>query len=134
MENHSKPKPRKNQNQRILTYLLVVAILVLLFASNPSVADHRDAVSKKVKKTMQRAAANATNSDDDSAGAQLGGMLGGAVASRIVDQLIDRKNFLFFSFTTYNGDEKIIGLGILGNVFLSKEVERRFGDIEHDSN
>jgi hypothetical protein len=127
-ENGSNAMPGNGRNTNLLKYLLIAGVLVLLFASNPNVEAHRDAVSQKVKKIMQRAVADTTNIDGDfaKAGAQLGAMLGGALAGKIVDEVVDRKNFVFFSLTTitFNGEEKVIGLGILGNVFLSSKVEQ----------
>lgn len=78
----------------------------------------------------------AANENDENAlgkaGTEIGLMLGKEIVNKFVEELVERKNFLFFSLTTveYQGDEKIIGLGIFGNVFISDDVERGLEDMK----
>ena len=113
-------------------YILFILLLALLFASNPGLQDHRDAVSAKINRLLAKEISkdDTTGNTLDGAGAQLGQMLGSMVINKVVENAVQRKNYLFFSLTSFeiNGDEKIIGFGILGNVFITNHVDQKFNE------
>ncbi len=113
-------------------YILCILLLALLFASNPGLQDHRDAVSAKINRllTKEIAASDTKGNTLDKAGGQLGLMLGSLVINKVVENAVQRKNYLFFSLTSFelNGDEKIIGFGILGNVFITNHADQKFNE------
>ena len=55
----------------------------------------------------------------------LGMMLGTTLAEGLINNMVSRDNYLLFSLTkvTFDGESKIIGIGILGNVFLTGKVD-----------
>jgi|SRR6185503_10337985 len=121
-----------NSNRNTWKYILFILLLALLFASNPSLQDHRDAVSAKVNRLLGQEIAERDTTENtlDHAGAQLGQMLGTMIINKVVENTVQRKNYLFFSLTNFEsgGDEKIIGFGILGNVFITNRVDQKFNE------
>ena len=53
-------------------------------------------------------------------------MFGNSLVEGIVKEVVKKKDYFFFSLTSieYNGYEKVIGIGIMGNVHISEEVEK----------
>jgi hypothetical protein len=133
------PSPERPVNRPFyVKYVLIGVVFIVLLASNPGLDDHRAAVTAKINKLMQHEV-NKDTSDTGilgEAGKQFGLMLGGVVVNKVVEQMVERKNFLLFSLTTfeYDGKEKIIGVGLLGNVFISKEIDNQFEDVKNGMN
>ena len=99
-------------------FLIVIGfILVTLMVTNPSNAEHKEAVKEKVSAAFEN------NNTDGNAFQKLGEQLGQTIGMVIIDKMIKRENFLLFSLTKSkflddNEKEKIIGVGILGKVYL----------------
>jgi len=110
------------------TLILTVVLSATALFTNPQPERHKEAVKSKLSAFMQQGMKESltqTDNEWEQAGQALGLMLGGALVDRIVEELIATDNFLLFSTTRLNwdGDSKIIGLGIFGNVFLSKDID-----------
>jgi hypothetical protein len=110
------------------TLILTALFCTVAFLTNPQPERHKEAVKSKLSTFMQQGMKESltqTDNEWEQAGQALGLMLGGALVDRIVEELIATDNFLLFSTTRLNwdGDSKIIGVGIFGNVFLSKDID-----------
>lgn len=119
----------------ILLSILLVAILIF---SNPSEENHIESVKNKVKMAFKKKMAsemieNESNSMQ-SLGKGLGLLFGDAVIDKMADGFISRDNYFLFSITKadYKGENKIIGLGLLGNVFISDEISKIFNKDEEE--
>lgn len=112
--------------------LLAVLLFSVVIFSNPSEENHIESVKTKLKKAFKKKMNSELTENQDDAFATLGNGLGLLLGDTFIDKLTDgfvsRKNYILFSLTNveYNGEDKIIGLGILGNVFLSDEIETIF--------
>ena len=53
-------------------------------------------------------------------------MLGKSMINMIIDNAVTSSNYILFSTTevTWEGNTKTVGIGILGNVFLSPEIDK----------
>ena len=77
---------------------------------------------------MQKQMKKATG-DQEGESSGLGGSLCKLIGNFFVDKLIDtsvtRTNFLLFSLTdfAYEGESRVIGFGILGNVFITSKLD-----------
>jgi hypothetical protein len=113
----------------ILLSILLVAVLIF---SNPSEDVHIQSVKSKLKTAFKKKMSSEIikNQSDtfSSLGNGLGLLLGNNFIDKLADGLVNRKNFYLFSLTNvdYKGEEKIIGFGLLGNVFLSDKIEKIF--------
>lgn len=121
------------QNQ--ITLIIIGFILVALMATNPSTEEHKEAVKEKVSAVIEN------NNSNGNAFQKLGEQLGKTIGMVIIDKMINRENYLIFSLTKskkflnkqYN--DKIIGLGIFGKVYLFNEFSEKITEkIEESSN
>ena len=110
------------------TLILTVVLSATALFTNPQPERHREAVKSKLSAFMQQSMKESltqTDNEWEQAGQALGMMLGGALVDRIVEELITSDNYLLFSTTRmhWDGESKVIGIGIFGNVFLSKDID-----------
>lgn len=110
------------------TLILTVVLSATALFTNPQPERHKEAVKSKLSAFMQQSMKESltqTDNEWEQAGQALGMMLGGALVDRIVEELITSDNYLLFSTTRmhWDGESKVIGIGIFGNVFLSKDID-----------
>jgi hypothetical protein len=114
----------KKKNYILFSFLLIA---VLIF-TNPSEENHLQTVKLKLKMSMNKKMSsdiNSTNNSFNSIGKGLGMILGDALIDRLTENFVFRQNFVIFSLTKVNfkGEDKIIGFGILGNIFITDRIE-----------
>ena len=120
------------QNQIIL--IVVGFILVALMATNPSTEEHKEAVKEIVSAVFEN------NNSEGNAFQKLGEQLGQTIGMALIDKMIKRDNYLLFSLTKSkfldnDEKEKVVGLGILGKVYLRDEFSEKITEkIEESSN
>lgn len=110
-----------------LLVIFIASIFLLAIISNPNEEEH----IKKVKETIAVAnqkslEKNNKNSENDFE--ELGNLLGESLVNTIVKNTITCDDYIFFSITkiTFQEEEKSIGYGLFGTVFLSEKVEEEF--------
>lgn len=102
-----------------MAVFVVGLISIILFTTNPSSAEHKDAVKEKVSTVVM-------NSSDDKY-EKFAKQIQQTVKMNIIDNSIIRKNYYLFSLTKYTYFDfnkfeiTYIGLGILDKVYLSKD-------------
>jgi hypothetical protein len=106
--------------------LLVGALLILILAqTNPDLEDHRSALKSHV---MDQAGNTIFKGiKRDSGLNNLGNLLGSALIDKMIDMMVTRDNYLLFSLTKvkYDGENKIVGVGVLGNVFMTSGADSK---------
>jgi hypothetical protein len=111
-----------------MKYIIIIALLAILYASNPNLEDHQNAVKEKISKIIksQIPTDEKTTSTVGEIGTAIGALFGNSLVDGIVKEVVKKKDYFFFSLTSieYNGYEKVIGIGIMGNVHISEEVEK----------
>ena len=117
--------------------LIIVSIFVLaLIISNPSEESHRYTLKKKVMAASEKAIEETLTGGNsyEKIAQNIGLVFGGAMIDKLIDASVSRDNYVLFSYTTFNwaGNKNIIGVGILGNVFISEEVSKKI--IENTKN
>ncbi len=110
--------------QKHIILIVVGFILVALMATNPSTAEHKEVVKEKVSAAFEK------NNTDGNAFQKLGAQLGQTIGMVIIDKMIKRDNYLLFSLTKSkyldnDEKEKVVGLGILGKVYLANEFSEK---------
>jgi hypothetical protein len=118
-------------NQILIT--IVSFFLVALMATNPSTAEHKEAVKEKVLAAFEN------NNTDGNAFQKLGEQLGQTIGMVLIDKMIKRDNYLLFSLTKSNyidndKKEKVVGFGILGKVYLFDKFSNNISEKIEDSN
>ncbi|MCH4828637.1 DUF4431 domain-containing protein [Flavobacterium columnare] len=114
-------------------YLLFTSALTLiLIFTNPSEENHIQSVKSKLKTAFKKKMTTEMIEDNSnsmqSLGKGIGLLLGDTFIDKMTDGFISRNNYLLFSTTKaeYKGESKVIGFGVLGNVFLSDKVNDIF--------
>ena len=133
-----------------ITLIVIGFILLALMATNPSIEDHRQAVTAKMKEKMTESSNSESKNEWQKAGEAIGMAIGGG----IVEKSVSRDNYLLFSLTKFSFpiDERgknfsHIGLGICGKVWMiwydnfqnereqrqiNKRIEREFDSLNND--
>lgn len=111
--------------------IFLVAIgLILLVAvlTNPNQDRHKEVIRSKfnsyIQKSMSEGLSESQN-EWEQAGQVLGMMLGGALIDGIISNIVTTDNYVLFSTTKINweGESKVIGVGVFGNVFLTSKID-----------
>ena len=110
-----------------MKYILAIVVLAILYASNPNLDEHQRALKDKVSQLIRREVSSSGKSVSSlgDIGTELGVMFGSSLADGIIKDVVRRKDYFFFSLTSieFEGNNKIIGLGILGKVFITDQVD-----------
>ena len=119
-------------NKKYILIGLGVLFSTILIITNPSEKKHREAVKEVILTEMKKEMANNLLEDGNKgfAGALqgIGVMIGEKYIENLVDGIVTRKNFILFSLTLgeIKGEQKIAGIGILGNVYISSKLREFF--------
>lgn len=107
-----------------LFFIIVISLVIIAVFTNPDQERHKEVIRNKVIIAMQKSIAGNENSEV-AAGKALGMMLGGFFIDNVMDQMITADNYVLFSTTkvTMDGESHVVGLGIFGNVFVTKEID-----------
>ncbi|MCH8555456.1 MAG: hypothetical protein LAT76_09875 [Schleiferiaceae bacterium] len=117
--------------KRTLIFIFLAVIAIIAAISNPDAAQHREALKTKIKTAWQKESASKVAQDDwDELIQGLGNAFGGVLVEGILKESVSTSNYVLFSFTKINweGEQHIIGIGVFGNVFFTKEVDQFVND------
>ena len=118
----------KNPNSSVIKTILFVGGIILLAVTNPKGDEHKE----KLANTFIRSLSKNTNYGDlgsgglEALGSSLGMALGGSFVNEIMSSLITVDSYILLSLTkiNYKEESRIIGVGILGNVFIFNEATK----------
>lgn len=119
-------------NKKYFWYGLGIIFLITLIITNPSEEKHKLEMKNMILTSMKKEMANnlMDGGGNSFAGTLqgLGLLIGEKYVENFVDGIISRKNFFLFSLTQgeYKGNQKIAGVGILGNVYIFPQVKKYF--------
>jgi uncharacterized membrane protein len=107
--------------------VIVLAVLIVAVFTNPNQLAHKEKVKSTITALYQKKMVENKNTSSNSF-ASFGNLLGSSLISVMVENGVSSESYFFFSITkmTYDGKEKSIGFGLLGNVFLSSKIEEAF--------
>lgn len=111
-----------NFNKKTLIIGSIILFIFLLILTNPDETAHRTKVKSKIYQETEYMSSDMS----------LGKALALPIFGGIVDNYVCRSNFLLFSLTEIQGKEnKIVGIGILGTVFLFNDL-KNLHDLKSD--
>lgn len=110
-----------------IAIFVFATILLIAVLTNPSQENHKEKVKNTFTEYFQKSLKESQLESENNFAA-LGSLLGESLIKTMIENTITRDNYLIFSLTkiTYKSEEKIIGYGVFGNVFLSDKVEDTF--------
>ena len=128
------PQSGKNDNKmpgRQFYIGFSVLALILAVLTNPSEEQHKQAVKAKINEYWQKSMAETYPENEwEQAGQTLGVMFGGALIDGIISNLVTTDRYLIFSTTkiSWKGESRVIGIGVFGNVLLTKRIDEALKD------
>lgn len=114
---------RKKRKSGLIVFLLLIAVAMFAYFTNPTENMHRKAASEKINiavaKTLDKYGLS------DSALGALGTKMTKPFIAVLVEQHVSSKNYYLFSTTqvNLNGKSQIIGVGAFNKVFISNKVD-----------
>ncbi|MGX7666064.1 DUF4359 domain-containing protein [Flavobacterium pedocola] len=104
-------------------------ILAIAIFTNPNQEIHKEVVKSTITSYYQKSIEEDDTIPKNGFSA-LGSLLGTSLINTLVENGVSSDNYLVFSITKirYKGEEKSIGFGVFGNVFLSEKVKEAFDD------
>jgi hypothetical protein len=117
------------KTKQVLIILLAVILIIAVF-TNPNEMVHKE----KVKSTITAFYKGQLEKDETVSGnvfGNIGNLLGISLINKMIENLVSCDDYLFFSITkiTFEEQEKSIGFGVLGHVFISDKVEEAFNKV-----
>ena len=105
-------------------WILGILFIVALFFTNPNSNDHKMAVNEVINQSIDKTGMGEVLKSTAGEGVQ---SMVNSLFKTMIDENVTRKNFVLFSITSINNfssenSSQIIGVGILGKVFISDEV------------
>lgn len=120
------------------TITLIISIIavfaIIAFLTNPKPERHKEALRTKIYQYLQRPmleGVSKARTRREEAAQELELLLGSALVDKIIDNVVSSENYLLFSTTmvSFDGNIKIIGYGVFGNVYLDKELDEGMNEI-----
>jgi len=110
--------------KNFILIVLIAAIGVAAYMTNPQPGQHRDAAKQRVGELLQ-----ASISKESSALGSIGaavGTVGKTLATPVLAQIVNSDNYYLFSTTTFtwNGVTNVVGVGAFGRVFLGEKFNK----------
>jgi hypothetical protein len=107
---------------------------VVLAFTNPSQEKHIQETNIILKKVVNYISSKGLMDNGNSTNQLMGGiglLFGDNLIDGVTSKFITRKNYIFFSLTnaSFDGKDQTIGIGILGNVVIFDEFEKKIKDI-----
>jgi len=110
-----------------IVLITVIVILIIAIFTNPNQSAHKEKVKTTITSLYQKQLKENQTTSNNGFEA-LGSLLGTSLIATMVENGVSCDNYILFSITkfTYEGQEKSIGYGLLGNVFLSSKIDDSF--------
>lgn len=113
---------------KYIIFFGTLCISFVLILTNPDRPKHAMAVKEILTKEFNKAMTEElrkSRNNYQATSAGIGLLLGSSLIDKVIDGYIDSENFYLFSLTKINvgGDNKTIGLGVLGKVFISDKLK-----------
>lgn len=113
------PQPKTNGFGKLVFYGI---ILLILYASNPKLPEHRSSVNKIINSEMN---SNKPENQDNNIITSLLTAFGDDLIRSFAEEMISVDDYYFLSITILEleGERHSIGIGILGNVYVFEQAE-----------
>lgn len=112
----------KSNYEKLRSLIITITVLALFIFTNPSAETHQEALKEFVYSETEESLTEFYKGLglDEKTSLEWSSLITPVSLNLYVPQMIKRKNFILFSQTVlkWNGNKKIIGFGILGNVVL----------------
>lgn len=117
------------KRSHLVTIIIGVLILIAIL-TNPNQDRHKSAIKNKFYAIYQKSLKQNDTGDNnewEQAGQAIGMAFGNIFIDGIIDNLVSTDNYILFSLTkiTWDGNSKVVGMGVFGNVFISSQLDKK---------
>lgn len=117
-----------------LSFILVIAIILVGVMTCPQKEAHKDALMKLVDSALDSELYKRANTEEEKGFAMIGSFLGSGIAEIFLDKklLVDNYFVLSVGRIVFEGEEKIVSVGLFNHVFTEDEkaLKERLKDIQ----
>jgi len=112
-------------------YYVIIAFCLFGFIAaltNPGTEKHKEEVKLKMNAFVEKEVTEKNDNQNEKwsrAGNTMGTILAKSMINIMVDNIVSSSDYIFFSITNISleGKTKAIGIGVLGNIFLSEKID-----------
>lgn len=111
-------------------YVIIALCLFALITAltNPGTEKHKEEVKLKMNSFLEKEINKKNDDQNDQwsrAGSTMGNILAKSMINMMIDNIVSSSDYILFSTTNITFEEKTetIGIGILGNIFLSEKID-----------
>jgi hypothetical protein len=122
---------------KILYLVVFLVLIVISFLTNPSEQEHKEVVFREVTSCVQHIIDKKSSKDSlklGTLGSVLGNILLEPIILNLTQNMVVTDNYYLLSLTKikYNNENNIIGIGLLGHVFLSPNMDEKINQVASD--
>lgn len=111
----------------LYTLLVLLALACVCVVSCPDKSAHSEALKELLNTVMTEELNKEVETDEDAGWAMLGSMIGTGIGGLMIDNMLKVENYFVCSVgkMTFDGETKIVSVGIMNHVFTIPEDEAR---------
>lgn len=111
----------------LYTLLVLLALACVCVVSCPEKSAHSEALKELLNTVMTEELNKEVETDEDAGWAMLGSMIGTGIGGLMIDNMLKVENYFVCSVgtMTFDGETKIVSVGIMNHVFTIPEDEAR---------
>lgn len=111
----------------LYTFLVLLGLACVCVVTCPDKDAHSDALKQLLNTVMTEELYKDVETDEDAGWAMLGSMFGTGIGGLMIDNMLKVDNYFVCSVgtMTFDGETKIVSLGLMNHVFTIPEEEAR---------
>ena len=111
----------------LYTFLIVLGLACVCVVTCPDKSDHSEALKELFNTLMTEELAKDIETEEEAGWAVLGSMIGTGIGGLIIDNFLKVENYFVCSVgtITYEGETKIVSLGLMNHIFTLSEDDVR---------
>ena len=111
----------------LYTFLVLLGLACVCVVTCPDKSAHSEALKDLLNTVMTEELNKSVETDEDAGWAMLGSMIGTGIGGLMIDNMLKVENYFVCSVgtMTFEGETKIVSLGLMNHVFTIPEDEAR---------
>lgn len=111
----------------LYTFFIVFALACVCVVTCPDRNDHSDALKQLINTIMTDELSKDVETEEDAGWAMIGSMFGTGIGGLVIDNILKVDNYFVCSIgtITYEGECRMVSLGIMNHVFTIPEDKAR---------
>ena len=109
--------------KKILFFIIIIAIVLVSIITCPQKNEHKVALMNLVNVALDTELSKKVSSEEEKGFALFGSIIGSEIAEYVIDKKLMIDNYFVCSFgrVVFDGDEKVVSVGVFIHVFTMPE-------------